>query len=478
MNAIADPLASRVAAIVGSSGVICERDAMTSYETEWRQRYHGKSRLVVRPASTEEVAAVVRLCAAEGISIVPQGGNTGLCEGAMPDESGEQVVVSLSRMNQIRNLDPRDFTMTVEAGCVLQMLQEKAAEAGCFFPLSLGAQGSCQIGGNISTNAGGVGVLRYGSTRALVLGLEVVLPDGEIWDGLKSLGKDNTGYDLKQFFIGAEGTLGIVTAASLKLFPKPRDIQTALVALTDLETALPLLRRARATSSDMVTAFEVMPQIAIEFAATYLPGVANPFDKPHAWYALMDLSTSRAGGDLRETMEELLAEAMEAGEAADAVIAGSIVQQRALWRIREELPEAVRKSGTALHHDVSVPTSDVATYIRSTQAAVDATNLGVRCMPFGHLGDGNIHFTIVQPVGVTDDRALYDAEHTLTTLVFDTAVKMRGSFSAEHGIGRIKLDDMDRYKRPVDLDLMRKIKMALDPRNLMNPGKVVHFAKR
>ncbi len=235
MNAISDTLATRLAAIVGRSAVITERDALTPYETEWRGRYHGRARLVVRPASTEEVAAVVKLCAAEHVAIVPQGGNTGLVEGALPDQSGEQVVLSLSRMNRIRALDPYDFTMTAEAGCVLQTLQEKAAEAGCFFPLSLGAQGSCQIGGNISTNAGGVGVLRYGSTRALVLGLEVVLADGSIWDGLKSLGKDNTGYDLKQFFIGAEGTLGIVTAASLKLFPQPRDVQTALVALTDLE---------------------------------------------------------------------------------------------------------------------------------------------------------------------------------------------------------------------------------------------------
>ena len=242
MNAISDTLATRLAAIVGRSAVITERDALTPYETEWRGRYHGRARLVVRPASTEEVAAVVKLCAAEHVAIVPQGGNTGLVEGALPDQSGEQVVLSLSRMNRIRALDPYDFTMTAEAGCVLQTLQEKAAEAGCFFPLSLGAQGSCQIGGNISTNAGGVGVLRYGSTRALVLGLEVVLADGSIWDGLKSLGKDNTGYDLKQFFIGAEGTLGIVTAASLKLFPQPRDVQTALVALTDLESALPLLK--------------------------------------------------------------------------------------------------------------------------------------------------------------------------------------------------------------------------------------------
>jgi D-lactate dehydrogenase (cytochrome) len=474
MNAVTDNLAARIAAIVGPAGVITERDAMTPFETEWRGRWHGRARLVVRPASTEEVAAVVKLCAAEGVSIVPQGGNTGLCEGQVPDESGRQIVLSLARMNRIRALDPNDFTMTVEAGCVLQTLQEKATEAGCFFPLSLGAQGSCMIGGNISTNAGGVGVLRYGSTRALVLGLEVVLADGAIWDGLKSLGKDNTGYDLKQYFIGAEGTLGIVTAASLRMFPQPKDVQTALVALTDLETALPLLRRARAISSDMVTAFEVLPRFGIETAIKYLNGVPDPMSQPHAWYALIDLSTSRPGGSLRETMESLLAEAVEAGEAADAVIAASIEQQRALWRIREELPEAIRRSGPALHHDVSVPTADVATYIRRTQAAVEAGHPAVRCMPFGHLGDGNIHFTVLAPEG-TDarDESLYRAEHAITGRIFDIAVEMRGSFSAEHGIGQLKLEDMDRYKRPIDLLLMQRIKQALDPKNLMNPGKVV-----
>jgi FAD/FMN-containing dehydrogenase len=477
MNAATDSFAARLAAIVGRAAVITERSALDPYETEWRGRYHGRARLVVRPASTEEVAAVVRLCAAENIAIVPQGGNTGLVEGQIPDESGEQVVLSLARMNRIRTIDPLDFTMTVEAGCVLRTIQEKADDADCFFPLSLGAEGSCQIGGNISTNAGGVGVLRYGSTRALVLGLEVVLPDGTIWDGLKSLGKDNTGYDLRQLFIGAEGTLGIVTAAVLKLFPKRQDVQTALVALADLETALPLLKRARAISSDRVSAFELLPRMGIEFATTYLPGVADPMVQPHAWYALMDLSTSRPGDSLRETMESLLADAIEAGEAVDAVISGSIEQQRALWRIREELPEAMRKSGAVLHHDVSVPTSDVATFIRRALAAVEAAHPGARCLPFGHLGDGNIHFSICPPVGADDD-AFYQAEHRITPLVFDTAVDLRGSFSAEHGIGRLKLDELDRYKRPIDLDLMRRIKLALDPRNLMNPGKVVRVGNR
>ena len=477
MNADSDSLVSRLAAIVGRNGLITDRAQLEPFETEWRGRYKGKARLVVRPANTDEVAAVVKLCAAEGVAIVPQGGNTGLCEGATPDASGEQVVLSLARMNNIRAIDPLDFTMTVEAGVVLQTIQEKAREAGCFFPLSLGAQGTCQIGGNISTNAGGVGVLRYGSTRALVLGLEVVLPDGAIWDGLKSLGKDNTGYDLRQFFVGAEGTLGVITAAVLKLFPLPTDIQTAFVALADLETALPLLKRARATSSDQVTAFEVLPRFGIELAMKYLPGVIDPIDTPHAWYALIDLSTSRPGGSLRDTMEQLLADAIEAGEATDAVVANSIEQRKALWRIREELPEAQRRAGGVLHHDASVPTSDVAAFIRRTQKAVEAADPSARCLPFGHLGDGNIHFSIVQPEGGDAD-AFYAKEHVLTPIVFDTAVAMRGSFSAEHGVGRLKLDELDRYKNPVDLALMRQIKRALDPQGLMNPGKVVRAGNR
>ncbi len=475
MNALGDDLVTRLAGIVGRTAVITERDLMVPFETEWRGRYHGRARLVVRPGSTAEVAAVVKLCVDESIAIVPQGGNTGLVDGAMPDKSGTQVVLSLSRMNRIRHLDPLDFTMVVEAGCVLQTVQEAAREAGCFFPLSLGAQGSCQIGGNISTNAGGVGVLRYGSARALVLGLEVVLPDGTIWNGLKSLGKDNTGYDLKQLFIGAEGTLGIVTAAVIKLFPQPRDIQTALVALTDLETALPLLRRARAASSDQVTAFEVLPRIAIELAITHLPDVIDPMERPYAWYALIDLSTSRPNGDMREVLEELLAEALEAREVDDAAIAGSIDQRMALWRIREELPEAMRRAGAVLHHDVSVPTADVAIFIRRTQAAIEALYPTGRCVPFGHLGDGNIHFSIIEPIGSEKD-AFYRSEHVLTPIVFDTAVSMSGSFSAEHGVGMLKLDELDRYKHPTDLELMRKIKMALDPRNLMNPGKVVRLS--
>lgn len=475
MIAMQDQITSRLAAIVGPAGIIDEPGAMAPYEKEWRERFRGRARVVVRPASTEEVARVVRVCAEMGVGVVPQGGNTGLCEGAVPDLSGNEVVLSLARMNRLRHIDPVNFTMTVEAGMVLQTIQERADEAGCFFPLSLGAQGSCQIGGNISTNAGGVGVLRYGSARALVLGLEVVLADGTVWDGLKSLGKDNTGYDLKQFFIGAEGTLGVITAAVLKMFPKPQDVQTAFCGLPDLESALPLLARARAWSGDQITAFELMPRQGVEFAMRYLPGVQDPLAAPHDWYALVDLATSRPGGDLRETMESLLAEAMEAGVVTDAVIAASSAQRKALWRIREEMPEANRRSGAVLHHDVAVPTSQVPAYIRRVSASVAAARPGVRLVPFGHLGDGNIHFSICQPVGA-DPEAFYRQGDELTRMVFDIAMEMRGSFSAEHGIGRLKLDELARYKNPADLLLMRRIKAALDPRGLMNPGKVVAAA--
>ncbi len=474
MNKISrDDLTQRIVSALGPAGVIADEGAMAPYLEEWRRMSHGaRARLIARPASTEQVAEVVRICAEAGAEIVPQGGNTGLCLGAQPDESGRQVILNLGRMNRVRAIDPVNFTMTVDAGAVLQTIQERADEAGCFFPLSLGAQGSCQIGGNISTNAGGVGVLRYGSTRALVLGLEVVLPDGTVWDGLKSLGKDNTGYDLKHLFIGAEGTLGIVTAAVLKLFPKPSDVQTAFCALADLDSALRLLARARAWTGDQVAAFELLCRPAIDVCLAQLPNIVDPLPRPSDWYVLMDLSTSRPGGSMRETMEELLAAALEAGEITDATIADSIDKANALWRIREELPEAVRAAGDDLHHDVSVPVADVPAFIRRTQKKLAEVAPGVRTMPFGHVGDGNIHFTLLGPEG-PGPKTLKSQEDRMAHLIFDIAVDMRGSFSAEHGVGRLKLDDMARYKRPVEIDLMRRLKRAIDPRDTMNPGKVV-----
>ncbi len=465
-----DDFLSRIAAVVGPNGLITDPTAMAPYLDEERGLYHGRAQLVVRPASTAETAEVVRLCAEAGIGVVPQGGNTGLCGGAVP--SGEQVLISLQRMHRVRAIDPANFTMTVEAGMVLQAVQEAADAAGCLFPLSLGAEGSCQIGGNISTNAGGTGVLRYGNTRELVLGLEVVLPDGRVWDGLKSLRKDNTGYDLKQLFIGGEGTLGIITAAVLKLFPKPRDRQTAFCALTDLEAAVALLARARATTGDQVTAFELVSRIGLELGCAQMPGVSDPFDAAHQWYALLELSSSRPEGDLGESLEALLEAAMEAGEVADAVIAASLDQRLALWRIREAVPEAQKRDGASIKHDVSVPSSAVPAFIRRATLAVEAAMPGIRAVPFGHLGDGNIHFNLSQPIGADREAFLGDWER-MNRIVHDIVVEMKGSISAEHGIGLLKKEELAHYAAPVELELMRRIKAAFDPKAIMNPGKIL-----
>jgi FAD/FMN-containing dehydrogenase len=466
-----DDFASRIAAVVGPAGLITNPAEMASYVEEERGLFHGRARLVVRPASTGQTAEVVRLCAEAGVTIVPQGGNTGLCGGGAPDPSGHQVVISLQRLNRIRAVDPANFTMTVEAGVVLQTAQQTADDAGCLFPLSLGAEGSCQIGGNISTNAGGTGVLRYGNTRDLVLGLEVVLSDGRVWDRLKSLRKDNTGYDLKQLFIGAEGTLGIITAAVLKLFPRPREVQTAFCALTGLDAALALLSRARSATGDQVTAFELVPRIGLDLASRHVPGVIDPLEAAHPWYALIELSSSRPQGSLQEAIEALLGEAMEAGEVADAAIAASLDKREALWRIREAIPEAQKREGGSIKHDVSVPTSAVPEFIRRATQAIEAAMPGVRVVPFGHLGDGNIHFNLSQPVDA-DKQAFLDQWEEMNRIVHDIVIDMRGSISAEHGIGQLKKDELAHYSAPLELDLMRRIKTALDPQGTMNPGKI------
>ncbi len=465
-------LRDRLTAIVGPTASISDPAAMAPYLHEERGLYHGKAALVLRPSSTQEVAEIVKTCAAAKLPIVPQGGNTGLCGGASPHEDGSELLLNLGRMNKVLAVDPMNFTITVQAGCILADVQRAAEEKGALFPLSLGAEGSCQIGGNLATNAGGINVLRYGNARDLVLGLEVVLPDGRIWNGLRALGKDNTGYALRQLFVGAEGTLGIITAAVLKLFPRPTEVATALCALNNLEDATKLLNRARALSGDAVTAFELIPRIGLEMCVKHIAGCSDPFQAPHPWYVLTEFSSSRPDVAIRGSFDALLETAFEEGIITDAVIAESVEQQKNLWRIRESLPEAQKFEGGSIKHDISVPVSRVPQFIADGMAAVAKHFPGVRPVPFGHLGDGNIHFNISQPVGA--DKAAYLARwEEMNRIVHDIVVAMEGSISAEHGIGMLKVEEMKRYKDPVELDLMRRLKQAIDPANLMNPGKVL-----
>lgn len=463
---------NQLADIVGAKAVISDLAEMAPYLHEERGLYHGKAALVLRPGSTDEVARIVAACAAAGVAIIPQGGNTGLCGGAAAHDDASEIIVNLGRMNKVRAIDPINFTITVDAGCVLADIQRIAAEQDCLFPLSLAAEGSCQIGGNLATNAGGINVLRYGNTRDLVLGLEVVLPDGRIWNGLRALGKDNTGYALRHLFVGAEGTLGIITGAVLKLYPRPKETATALCALRDLESVTQLLSRARALSGDSVTAFELIPRIGLEMCVKHIAGVTDPLSEKHDWYVLIEFSSSRPDSGLRGTFEKLLETAFEDGIVTDAVVAESLEQAKSLWRIRESLPEAQKYEGGSIKHDVSVPVSLVPQFIGEAMTAVTAQFTGCRPVPFGHVGDGNVHFNVSQPIGM-DKIAYIDQWEAMNRVVHDMVVGMNGSISAEHGIGMLKVDEMKHYKDPVELDLMRRLKHALDPANLMNPGKVV-----
>jgi FAD/FMN-containing dehydrogenase len=461
----------RIKAVVGPRGWIAEPDALEPYLVEARRLYRGTTRMVVRPASTEEVAAVLRICAEARLPIVPQGGNTGLVGGGVPPEDGENVVVALGRMNRIRAIDPVNFTMTVEAGCILAHLHEAAAEVDRLFPLSLGAEGSCQIGGNLSTNAGGIAVLRYGNTRELTLGVEVVLPDGQIWDGLRGLRKDNTGYDLKQLFIGGEGTLGIITAATIKLFPRPRETETVFLALSRVEDVMVLFSRARAATADQLTAFELIPRAGLDLALAHIPGTVDPLADPHPWYVLLEMSSSQTESGLRGLLERLLAAALDEGIVANGVIAESGAQARQLWRIREAIVEAQLFSGS-IKHDVSVPVSRVAEFIIRASAGVSERLPGIRPIAFGHVGDGNIHFNLTQPEHA--DTAAYLARwQEFNDIVHGAVRELHGSISAEHGVGIMKRDEITHYKSPVEIELMRRIKRVLDPHNIMNPGKVV-----
>ena len=468
-----DPaLLDRLRAIVGPSGHIDDPADMEPYVAEWRGRYRGATPLVLRPATTQELSDVMRTCAEAGVPVVPQGGNTGLVGGSIPSADNSEVLISLSRMNKIREMDPLNYTVTVEAGCVLQTLQQAAADVDRLFPLSLGAEGTCQIGGNISANAGGTMTLRYGNTRDLVLGLEVVLPDGQIWNGMRRLRKNNTGYDLKHLFIGAEGTLGFITAAVLKLFPRPKQVETGFLAVRDPDAAIELLASLRSASGDSLSAFELMPRIALDFALKHVAGTIDPLSEPFPWYVLLELSTGTGGDAFRETIEAALGEAMEAGLVQDATLASSEAQAKQLWFIREAIVEAQKYEGGSIKHDISIPVSCVGSFIAQATEAVERTIPGARPVPFGHVGDGNIHFNVNQPVDA-DTEAYLAQWDTLNEVVHDIVLSMDGSISAEHGIGTFKREELQRVKSPVELDLMRRIKATLDPQGLMNPGKVL-----
>ena len=462
----------RIAQVLGPNGVITDPAGMDPYLREERSLYHGRAVAVVCPATTDEVAAVVRLCADAGVPLVPQGGNTGLVGGGVPWEHGGEIVLSTRRLNRVRAIDPLNYTMTVEAGCILAEVRAAAAAGGCLFPLSLAAEGSCCIGGNLATNAGGLNVLRYGTARDVTLGLEVVLPDGRIWNGLRALAKDNTGYALKHLFIGAEGTLGIITAAVLKLFPQPCDVQTALCTLPRVKNALTLLSRARAASGDGVTAFELMARSGLAFCFRHLPGVTDPFACAWPWYVLMTLSTSNPEAALSAVCESLLEQALAEGVIGDAIIASNPRQAAALWRMREGIPEAQKYEGGSIKHDISVPVSRVPEFLNWATAAVEEALPGVRVCAFGHVGDGNIHFNLSQPPAMAREAFLAEWSR-LNQIVHDIVRAMDGSISAEHGIGRLKRTELVRCKEPVEMDLMRRIKQAFDPDALMNPGKVL-----
>ncbi|MEZ5668891.1 MAG: FAD-binding oxidoreductase [Alphaproteobacteria bacterium] len=474
MDAISPP-ADAIRALkdaVGAKGWLDAPAETARYLTDERDLFHGAAPLVLRPDSTAAVARAVALCAAHGIGIVPQGGNTGYVGGATPSADGSQVVLSLERMNRIRAVDPLDNTMVVEAGCVLVAVQAAAAEVDRLFPLSLGAEGSCQIGGNLSTNAGGTQVLRYGNTRDLVLGLEVVLPDGRVWNGLNRLRKNNTGYDLKQLFIGAEGTLGIVTAAVLKLFPAPKDRCVCWLAVPSPQAALALLARMRAATGESVTSFEYIQRGCIDMVLAHVDGTADPLEQRYDHYVLCELTSSRAEAGLRDLAEAAFEQGFGADEILDGTIAASDAQALALWRLRETIPEATRKAGATIKHDVSVAISAVPRFLQEATALAEAELPGVRVTPFGHLGDGNIHFNLSQPAG--GDLAAFLAEaKRINGLVHDLVHRLGGSFSAEHGVGALKKAELVRYHPPETLDLLRAVKAAIDPQGLMNPGKML-----
>ncbi|HWX48315.1 MAG TPA: FAD-binding oxidoreductase [Roseomonas sp.] len=476
-NGLPAGLRERLRACLGPKGMVEEADDIAPHLSDWRGLYHGRTPCVLRPASTAELSAVVALCHAAGVAMVPQGGNTSMSGGSVPDGSGRQVVVSLGRMNRLRALDPVDMTMTVEAGMVVRRVQELAAEAGCQFPLAFGGDGTAMVGGMLSTNAGGNTTVRYGNARELTLGLEVVLPDGQVIDALRQLRKDNTGYALRQLFIGAEGTLGFITAAVLRLFPPVRDKALALCAVQEPEAALALFRRFRDRDETALRAFEYISGSAMRLVLEGIEGASLPLASPAPHYVLIDLAASRPQAGLRELLEGVLEEALEAGEVADAVIAESEAQRQAIWRLREEAPEAQRRAGASVKSDVSVPVSRVPELIRRCFEAMPAIVPGAEPVAIGHLGDGNIHMNLQQPAHLSAEAFMAHGEAVMNA-VNEITGALGGSFSAEHGVGRIKVKTLAKWRGGAELETMRRIRAALDPAGLMNPDVLFAPAPR
>lgn len=465
-------LIERFSAIVGEKNALTAPEDLAAYLVEQRDLYHGRTPLVLRPGSTEEVAAIMKLASETKTPVVPQGGNTGLVGGQQPDESGAAIILSLGRMNRIRNLDTVGNLVTLEAGVILKNLQEAAEKAGRLFPLSLGAEGSCQIGGNLGSNAGGTAVLAYGNMRELCLGLEVVLPTGEILNDLRYVKKDNTGYDLKDLFVGSEGTLGVITAAVLKIFPQPKGKGVAYAGLRNPEDVLRLFQLATEHAGPSLTGFELMPRVGVEFTVRHVDGVRDPLESQHDWYVLIDICSTRSEEDARTTLETILTEAFESDIIQDAAIGESVAQAQSFWKMREEMSWAQKPEGGSIKHDISVPVASIPAFIHEANAATLEMIPGARIVCFGHIGDGNLHYNVSQPVGA-DKEAFLARWHELNHRIHTIVASYTGSISAEHGIGQLKREELAFFKQDVALDLMRRIKSAFDPAGIMNPGKVL-----
>ncbi len=459
--------------LLGHEHVLTDPQQMAPYLQDYRKNYTGSAAAILKPATTAQVAAIVNLCVQHRIAIVPQGGNTGLVLGSVPDQSGRSVVLSLQRLQQVRQVDTINNTITVEAGCILQQVQQAADAVGRLFPLSLASEGSCTIGGNLSTNAGGTAVLHYGNCRALCLGLEVVTPQGQIWDGLRGLRKDNTGYDLRDLYIGAEGTLGVITAAVLKLFPKPVSQITALAAVPSIEAAVEFFNLARNHSHDSaLSAFELISDCSLALVRRHFPQLTQPALQPQPYYVFLELSSQQTEAATTPTLENLLTLALQQNLASDAVIASSLAQSHNLWRLRESISEAQALEGKNIKHDIAIPISNMAAFIQRTDALLQQHFPGCRMVTFGHIGDGNLHYNVSAPAHSSAPEFMLQ-QNAVNQVVYDSVLQFSGSISAEHGLGALKRDTILRYKSPVEIQLMRHIKTALDPLNIMNPGKVV-----